>query len=351
MEKLNSLERINAVLQLQEPDQVPTFEWSINKKIRHSLFPESSDFDFVEKANLDGVVVYADYKKDWLSKTIFKNEWDITYAYTEEDYPTCIDSPIKEPDQIDNIIIPDPCAPWRFDSLKEAVKRFKGEKAILFRLRDASSLPRDLRSMSNIMMDYILNPDLVNKLVEISTSYYTKMAFTAMELGADIFWTSDDYCDNRGPIMGPEPWKEFILPGLTKLIKSIKKEGYQFIKHNDGNINSILEEMVKAGIDCIDPIDAEAGMDLKEIKDKYGSQIAIKGGVPVTSILTNGTEKDVVKNVKQCITNGGMGGGYILSSSSDIIASVNPENYHTMLKTVREFGTYPLDIDRLKEVK
>lgn len=351
MNSLNSLERINAALQLQEPDRIPTFEWSINEKIRHSLFPGSSDFDFAEKANLDGVVVYADYKKDWLSKTTFINEWGITYAYTEEDYPTCIDSPIKEPEMADRITIPDPSASWRFRSLKEAVKRFKGKKAILFRLRDASSLPRDLRSMTNIMMDYILNPDLVKKLVDISITYYTQMAYTAMELGADIFWTSDDYCDNRGPIMGPDPWKKFILPGLSQLIKSIKKEGYHFIKHNDGNINSILDEMVEAGITCIDPIDAEAGMDLKKIKDTYGNRIAIKGGVPVASVLTNGTEKDVVKNVKQCIVNGGIGGGYILSSSSDIISAVNPENYHKMLKTVREFGTYPLDIDRLKEVK
>ena len=61
MESLSSFERIKTVLQLQEPDRIPTFEWSINEKVRNGLFPGSSDFDFAEKANLDGVVVYADY--------------------------------------------------------------------------------------------------------------------------------------------------------------------------------------------------------------------------------------------------------------------------------------------------
>ncbi len=347
MNQMNSAERINAVLQLKEPDRIPTFEWSINEKTRHGLFPGSSDFDFAEKAELDGIVVYADYKKEPVGNNSFKNEWGITYALTEEDYPTCIESPIKEPGQIAELKIPDPRASWRFKSLKEAVKRFKGEKAILFRLRDASSLPRDLRGMTNIMMDYALNPELVTELVNISVSYYTEMAYAAMEIGADIFWTSDDYCDNRGPIMGPEPWRKFILPGLTRLIKAVKKEGYNFIKHNDGNINSILPEMVNAGIDCIDPIDAEAGMDLKSVKETYGNRIAIKGGVPVTDILVNGTKEDVTGSVKKCIIDGGTGGGYMLSSSSDIISAVNPENYRTMLETLRKYGTYPLNMDKL----
>jgi uroporphyrinogen decarboxylase len=46
---------------------------------------------------------------------------------------------------------------------------------------------------------------------------------------------------------------------------------------------------------------------------------------------------------------GGHGGGYILSSSSDIIASVKPANYRAMLDTLKEFGTYPLDEERLRD--
>ena len=342
MEKLSGFERVMTVLDLEEPDRVPTFEWSINKQVREAIFPGVSEFDFVERADLDGVIVYADYETERLTEKTYRDEWGITYAETEEDYPTGIDFPVKEPEQIDELVVPDPSTPRRFESLREAVRRFKGKRAILFRLRDAYSLPRYLRGMNNIMMDFALNPDLVQRLVDISIDYYTKMAHSAMELGTDAFWTSDDYCDNRGPIMGPGPWREFILPGLTRLVEVVRSEGYHFIKHNDGNINSILPEMVEAGISCIDPIDAEAGMSLKEIKNTYGDRIAVKGGLPVTGVLVNGTAQDVVQAVRRCITEGGQGGGYILSSSSDIIASVKPENYLTMLEAVRKYGGYPL---------
>jgi len=349
MHKLSGLERITAVLSLEEPDRVPTFEWSISDRIRHALFPGSSAFDFAEKAGLDGVVVYEDPQTTPVGPNRYRDEWGITYAVTDEDYPTSVGHPLKDVPQDAaledvSLSIPDPEADWRFESLREAVRRFKGKKAIIFRLRDAFSLPRNLRSMENLMMDYMLNPDLARYLVDISIDYHLKTAWRAMEIGADIFWTSDDYCDNRGPMMGPEIWHEFILPGLTRLVTSIRGTGYHFIKHNDGNIRTILPAMADTGISCIDPIDAEAGMDLAEVKQTYGSRMAIKGGLPVVSALCSGSQEQVAEAVKGCFRAAAVGGGYILSSSSDVIASVKPENYAAMLEANLRFGRYPLDL-------
>jgi uroporphyrinogen decarboxylase len=339
-DKLNSLDRVMTVLELGEPDRIPTFEWCINKRTLTALLPGKCEMDFIDEYALDGVVVYADYNKVPAGNGSYTDEWGVTYRESDEDFPQSTDFPLKNPEDIDNYIPPDPEAEWRFDSLKEAVRRFKGKKAILFRLRDAGSIPRYLRGMENLMMDYLLNKDLIHRIIEISIEYYTRLAYRAIELGADIFWSSDDYCDNRGPIMGPEIFYEFILPGLKKIVKAIRGEGYYFIKHNDGNIKSILPDLVETGISCIDPIDRSAGMDLAEVKRDYGNRIAIKGGVDLDLALSRGTIEDTVKAVKECILQGGPGGGYILSSSSEITASVKPENYMAMLKTLQQFGSY-----------
>ncbi|TFG58327.1 MAG: hypothetical protein E4H36_15480 [Spirochaetales bacterium] len=348
--ELSGLERVLAALSLEEPDRVPTFEWSINGRVRETLFPGSSPFGFADKAGLDGVVVYEDQQKENTGSHGYRDEWGITYAETEEDYPTAVGHPLESFDgQAEDIAvsltIPDPQADWRFESLREAVKRFKGRKAIVFRLRDAFSLPRNLRGMQNLMIDFVLNPDLVRQLTDISIDFNIKTAYRAMELGADIFWTSDDYCDNRGPTMGPEIWREFILPGLRRLVQTIRKEGYHFIKHNDGNIRSILPEMADTGISCIDPIDTGAGMDLAETKQNFGSRLAIKGGFPAEPVLCRGAREDVEEEVKRCLKAAAYGGGYILSTSSDIISSVKPENYLAMLEANRKYGTYPLRLD------
>lgn len=332
---MTGVERVLCALRRGQPDRAPTFEWLIDRQVREALYPSAADeFNFAEQAGLDGVVVYEDIKQEVIDATAYRDEWGITYRRTREEYPVAIDHPIKSPGQIETLRIPDPVAEYHFESLRKAVRRFKGDRAILFRLRDAYSMPRYLRGVENLMMDIALDPETVRRLVSISVDYYGKMAHAATEQGADVLWSSDDYCDNRGPLMGATRWKELFLPGLRQLVSKATSTGLPFIKHADGNINPILPELVGAGINCIDPIDAEAGMDLASIKERFGGKIAIKGGVPVSRVLSLGTLQEVERSVEDCLRIGGAGGGYIVSSSSDITSSVKPENYRRMLQVI-----------------
>jgi uroporphyrinogen decarboxylase len=163
--------------------------------------------------------------------------------------------------------------------------------------------------------------------------YYAAMARHVSRLGVDVFWTSDDYCDKRGPVMGPQRWRRFCLPGLERLIGEVKQLGKPFIKHCDGNIRPIIDDLVAAGIDAIDPIDTSAGVDLADMKARFGGRVAIKGGVPLT-LLCDGDPRQVRDCVKRCLDVAGPE-GYILSSTSDITASVKPENYAAMLEAWR----------------
>jgi uroporphyrinogen decarboxylase len=110
---------------------------------------------------------------------------------------------------------------------------------------------------------------------------------------------------------------------------------------------SLIEAFIDAEVDGIDPIDPLAGMDLATVKDRWGTQIAIKGNVDCVHLLTEGAEEEVVEAVKACIRAAGPGGGYACSSSNSIHSGVKPKLYHAMLKAIQEYGVYPLDMDRL----
>ena len=263
----------------------------------------------------------------------YVDEWGLTHLRTVEEYPVVIGQRFERLEELDDFVPPDPSAPWHYRSLVKVRERFGDEKAVVFRLRDAYSLPRYLLGMEPLLMSMITAPEFVHRVVDISIDYYTEMARIATELGADVFWTSDDYCDNRGPVMGPGLWRTFCLPGLRRLTGEIRELGRPFIKHCDGNVNPILDDLVEAGIDCIDPVDVNAGVDLADIKARYGDRIAIKGGVPV-SLLCDGTPSEIRRSVEACLGTAGPG-GYILSSSSDITASVKPENYAALLDAWR----------------
>jgi uroporphyrinogen decarboxylase len=230
------------------------------------------------------------------------------------------------------------------DNLRRAVKRFKGKRAVIFQIRDVFSYPRDLLGFENLLMSLIDNPSLVGDLVEMSVDYNSKLAVRAIAEGADVIFSGDDIADNRGPFFNPKLYKEIFLPGLKRIVGKVKENGGYYIKHTDGNVLPLIEYFIETGIDCLDPIERPAGMDIGEIKKRYGDRLALKGNIDCRYTLPAGTSEEVVEEVKHCIRNAAPGGGHILSSSNSIHSGVNPKNYETMIWALKEYGRYPIDI-------
>jgi uroporphyrinogen decarboxylase len=334
------LERVLTALRREQPDRVPSFEWEIDEKLIESLLPGGSLLDFIEWTDLDGVSIFEDSIKNPIDANTYIDEWGVTLRKTEEYYPISIDFPIKVPSDLAKFNPPDPCAPERFISLVSAVERFKGKRAILFRAHDVFSIPRNLRGIENVMMDFILNPDLLREMVQISLTYNSALVKRAVELGADAIFLTDDFSDNRGPMMSPKHFREFLLPGFQESIDMIHKAGVPAIKHTDGNIWPILDEIVNSGVDCIDPLDPLGGMSVGSVKEKYGLRVCLKGNVDIGGALSNGTPEEVCAETLACIQAGKPGGGYILSTSNSLMSCIKPGNYLAMLETLHQFGSY-----------
>ena len=81
---------------------------------------------------------------------------------------------------------------------------------------------------------------------------------------------------------------------------------------------------------------------LQEVKAKYGRRIALKGNVDCANLMTFGTPEETAEATKEALRKGMPGGGFILSSSNSIHSSVKPENYLAMLRTLGEYGSYPM---------
>jgi uroporphyrinogen decarboxylase len=103
--------------------------------------------------------------------------------------------------------------------------------------------------------------------------------------------------------------------------------------------------IVDTGIDCLDPIEPLAGMDIGEVKQQYGDRIAVAGNVDCSELLCRDTPEQVVEAVKETIAKASPGGGHIMASSNSIHPAVKPENYQAMVRAAREFGQYPLDAE------
>ena len=345
MQELTSTERVLRTLRREEPDRVPHFEWIVDRRVRDALCPGCGDSnEFAVRMGHDAVLVGPDFAKTQVGPNKWRSEWGFVSQLNDEAHGIEVEFPIATMDDFDRYTVPDPHAPGRYDSIERVVAEFKGNKAVGVHLNDVFSIPRNLMGMENLLMAIIVNPALVTALVDLSVSVNIEMAKEVAARGADFVWTGDDYAANAGPMMSPESFRELLYPGLCRVMGGFKEQGLPIIKHTDGDRWSILDMIIDSGIDCLDPIDPQGGMDLGEVKAKYGNVVALKGNVDCAQTMTFGTPEDVIALTKETLRIGAPGGGFILSSSNSIHSGVNPENYLALMQTLEKYGAYPITL-------
>lgn len=347
---MNGYERFMAALRGEEPDRIPVWELIVNRPVINALYGRVGYMEFIEKEDMDGVTAAEDVRViERLSDTEYRDEWGIVRRAMPVGTAYIVGHPIKTEADLESYTPPDPDADYRLNALKTIVDRFKGKRAIVFLCHDAFEFSHYLHGLEDLLMDYLLNPDLATRLARIVIDYKKRVVERAIDEGADVILTGDDYAWKAGPMMSPALFREFVLPYLHEIVDVARSRGVPFIKHTDGNVWSILDMIVDAGIDALHPIEPMAGMDIGQVKEKHGDRIALVGNVDCTDLLPRGTEEDVVEAVKETIAKAGVGGGYILSSSNSIHHSVKPQNYRAMVRAARDHGQYPLDAQMVEE--
>jgi uroporphyrinogen decarboxylase len=338
---MNSRERVIKAFERKIPDRVPHFELLIDSQVINSLVPDGDLYDFVEIMGLDAIVVRPTFEKRKMEDNLFIDEkGQVVLKGDTQDYFELQNRVIKNKKDLDKFEFPDPYSNVRLQNLRKAVKKFKNKKAIVIFLREGWAEARDLHGFEETLVDLIDNPSLIKGIIEKSVDYYSELGRISAEIGADIALSGDDISGVNGMFMSPYHFKEIIYPAMKRLYKNWRKHGLYIMKHSDGNLNPVMELLVDTGIDCLHPIDPLAGMDLKEIKIKWGDKICIMGNINCAGNLVFGTKQDVIEEVKSCIDIAAPGGGYICSSSNSIPRSVKPENYKVMIETIKSYGKY-----------
>jgi len=345
MAEMTSAERVMTAIRGEQPDRIPHFEWIIDQKVRHAICPGASTEEFTVRMGLDAMLTAPDFKSEQVAPKRFKNEWGIVVEKGEEQHSSVVEAVIATMEDFENYTAPDAFAPYRFDSLKKLVARYKGEYAIGVHLNDVLSIPRNLMGFQELMMAFCLEPELVSNLVEMSVDLNIELAGEAARCGADFVFTGDDYSSGQAPFMSPDTFRELLFPGLKRVVKGFHDKGMPVIKHTDGNIMPLMDMIVDAGFDCLDPIDPLGNMDMAYMKQHHSKDFSLKGNVNCATTLVNGTVQDVVQETLGVMQAGAEGGGLILSSSNSIHSSVDPRNYLAMISTIKAYGRYPVKLD------
>ena len=345
---MTSLERVITALERKEPDQVPLFEPIVDLKVIEGICPGGTYEDVAALLQDDCIGLNrSSWDKDSIEfideeKGLFRDRWGVIRALGNEASPYPVEARIKREEDLRDYVPPDPADPTIYGHLPKLVEEYKGKKAIVFMGRDGFFNPAHLRGTEDFLMDMVLNPNLVHELIDLCLQYDLEVVRRAVKMGVDVVVFGDDYADKNTSFMSPTHFREFIFPALKKAVKNAQDCGAKVIKHTDGNIWSIIDQIVEAGPDGLNPLEPVAGMDLGRVKAEYGDRVALVGNIDCGELLCWGTPEQVRETVREAIATAGPGGGYLVSSSNSIHSGCKPENVVAMAEAVHEFGHYPL---------
>jgi len=157
--------------------------------------------------------------------------------------------------------------------------------------------------------------------------------------GLDGFALCSDYCFNTGPFLSPALFGEFVTPYLARLTQGYRDMGFHVIKHTDGNIMPILDQLVQTNPHALHSLDPQGGIDIAEVKRLCGDRVALCGNVSC-GMLDTGNEEQVIESVRYALRHGMPGGGYIFCTSNCIYTGMRLERYELMLDVWRKEGNY-----------
>lgn len=195
-----------------------------------------------------------------------------------------------------------------------------------------------LHGMSNSLRDLVLNPELMDALLDLTLEVHKSFWGAILNEVGDyihIVLYGDDYGLQTGPQMSPKLWEKFIFPRLRELVSFVKKNAkVKFMLHCCGGIRPLISKIIEANVDILNPIQPKAkGMNRKELKNAFGGRLVFHGGVDIQYVLPKGTLDEVKAEVVDVIETYAPGGEYIFSPAHNIQADVPPQNVITAYRT------------------
>ena len=182
------------------------------------------------------------------------------------------------------------------------------------------------RGMENLLTDVMISPDWVREMAESYQDLVIAVLRRCLDQGMkpDGVFTADDLGSSTGPLMAPGLWCDLFQPSVARLGDFLRENGIDFWMHSDGAIGMLIDPMVDAGVRVLNPLEAKAGMDVVELRRRYGDRLAFFGNIDATKMYgpIEGIEAELRRKIPLACD-----GGYIMHSDHSCPPEVSFERY------------------------
>lgn len=296
-------------------------------------------FDIVHPAPMaSGLLPPADYQPDPPRK-IDEGTWQdgqgrvFKYSATTNDI-TCVDDPVARAaefsvEQFRDAPLPEPPDESVYEVLDAQIAAFAGERFVCGHSGGEAGWFL-LGGMERGLMAFIEQPDVVKAGIDRHVRAAKAADAWAIRPGQDGAIWGADFAYKAGPMISPAMWSEFCLPAYKDRCRHLHDRGQFVLKHACGNNLPLLEGFIEAGFDAYQSLQASAGVDLADLKQRVGDRLCLWGGLPL-EILQSGTPDEVRDAVRRALEAGAPSSGFIFGTSHSVAVGTPYENFMAMI--------------------
>ncbi|MEI6396040.1 MAG: uroporphyrinogen decarboxylase family protein [Verrucomicrobiota bacterium] len=333
---MTSRDRVLTALAHQATDRVPRLLYeeaigytpSIERLLRERCAPQTPrdyfDMD-INSVTFNPTALPRDRFAEWLGKDAAAalasgavDEWGVWWKAGGFHHFAHIESPLhgtQDSKRIYEYPWPDLDQAYRFDQLRQRVEAIHAQgRAVAAYAGSVLEQAWYIRGLEDLMMDMLTAPEIANFLFERTAAFQQHAAEQFARADVDIIITGDDVAGQHGLLISRATWLKFLQPHLVATVRAVKRANpasYVFY-HTDGNVASLIPDLIETGIDILNPIQPEC-MDPAAIKRLYGDRLSFWGTVSVQQTMPFGTPDEVRAEVRARIRDVGRGGGLILA--------------------------------------
>jgi len=198
-----------------------------------------------------------------------------------------------------------------------------------------------MRGMERLLVDFYENREFAECFLDRMTDIAAARSRRVTEAGADILRLADDIACQKGMLMSPALWRQWLKPRLAKVIAAAReiRGDIPVFYHSDGDCEDVIPELIEVGVTILNPVQPEC-LDPARMKERYGKRLAFWGTIGVQSTMPFGTPETVKETVKDRIRTVAAAGGLVIAPTHTLERDVPWQNITALFEAVEEYGYY-----------
>jgi uroporphyrinogen decarboxylase len=257
--------------------------------------------------------------------------WGVGFDTQEEGYFPSV-CPLAETGDLDRFAWPDPHDPHLLDEAARTVEEDHGEHFMTpnfgFALFERAWL---LRGFETFLADLVLDPGFTADLLDRIAAIQQVLVQRFIALGVDGAYFGDDYGAQKNMLFSPNIWRALIKPRLANLFAPFRAAGLPVLMHSDGQIATILPDLVEIGLTTLNPVQPEV-IDHGWLHNTFDRKLSFYGGVSTQTVLPHGSPDEVSEAVRRAV--GALAPdrtGLVLAPSHRMMLDIPVENVEALL--------------------